>query len=76
MSVGYTLPLYNVEVEKEGVMFNPSFYFEMASHNSFSVFLGMVNFYYSLELIGLKFTPFDFQYFLSLEPSEKKGAID
>ena len=74
--MGYTLPLFNVEIEKEGVMFNPSFFFEIASHNSFSILFWPINFYYSLELIGTKFTPFDFQYFLSLEPSDTKGAID
>ena len=30
MSFGYTLPLFNVEIEKQGVMFNPSVFFEIA----------------------------------------------
>ena len=57
-------------------MFNPSFFLEIASHNSFSIFMGLANFHWSLELMGLDFKPFDFQYFVSLETSDTQGAID
>jgi hypothetical protein len=74
--VGYSIPLFNIETDKEGILFNPSVFGELASHNSFSIFLGLITFTFGLEILAMKVTPIDASFFLSLEEGDVEGELD
>ena len=75
-AVGYKMPLYNVKTDRQSLLFNPQLYMEFASHNFVQYVLGPIKFNFLLEMTAFRFTPFDSQFLVSLEPSENGKSID
>jgi len=65
-ALGYELPLFSVYTDRHNIGFNPQVYLEFASHNFIAFHLGWINLKFDLDLNVIKFTPFDFQFLLSL----------
>jgi len=61
----------SVYTDRDTILFNPQFYMELASHNQINYHAGPMRFNFKFNLSAFRFTPFDQQLLISLEPSEE-----